>query len=201
LPFEYARSNALKRRGFGGTKPKVLVPLLPAGAHVIIITDGCVESEQVLACDQLLQSREFQRVEVHFVGTGGEMNLSVSAPFTRNTHFYQLMLDGQQMACGSTHNSVDLSKYFGKPGMFLQDANQLLQNITMQNLGSQGNPSLRTELLALQKSLMNELASVNSATRMARFEGLRQILCEQRYSDALVHCSLQVRFSFSIRVV
>jgi len=151
-----AQSIIKRKLGNGGTCPSCLVNLLPAKSNIVIITDGQVDQGEVTRCDQLLNNREFNSVDVHFYNTGGAMNLSVSTPFTRKTK-YNIYLDGRPFTNGSSYESINLRQYFDNPKKFIDEADMILRQIVMQNLG-RVNQKLRDELLELQKNLLKFLS-------------------------------------------
>lgn len=158
--YKQALYNAINKIGRGGTQPQCFAPLIPEGADLTIVTDGQIYSSDVDQCDKILNSKSFKSVTVHFINTGGHMNLSVSAPFTRKTE-YQIFVDGKQLAGGSSARTIDLSQYFNEPQKFIDESDQLLKDIVMQNLG-RTNIDLRTQLLELQKNLLKVIATNNS---------------------------------------
>lgn len=157
---QQALKIATERTGNGGTQPQCFASLIPPNSDLTIITDGQIGSSDIEYCDKVLNNRPFKSVTVHFLNTGGHMNLSVSAPFTRKTE-YQIFVDGKQLANGSSARTIDISPYFNEPQKFIDESEQLLKDIVMQNLGKT-NIDLRTQLLELQKNLLKVIAINNS---------------------------------------
>lgn len=171
--------------GNGGTEPQCIAKLLPANTkntNLVLITDGEVLPKDVTACDEALKERSFASVEVHFIKTGGNMNLSVSAPFTRNAKDVKIIVDDVVLATGSTAQAIDLKKYFDKPEEFMQDAEAILKQVVLQNLGK-NNQALRDGFLELQKNLLATLAKNNSAG--GEYGKLRDLLKAGEYNSSV----------------
>lgn len=170
--YEKAIEIIKMRTGNYGTSPSLIAPLTQPDSYVILITDGQVDNDEVKKCDQLLNSRSFERVEVHFISScGGEMNLSVSAPFTRKAN-YEIYVNKKLHAAGSSKEVIDLKKYHNNLPLFKEEAKELLTKITMQNLGL-NNVQLRDDLLELQKNLLN---CVSKSQNKIDFNKIRLIL-------------------------
>ena len=151
-----AKAWAEKKTGGGGTSPTCFVKSISTD-KIVILTDGQVSEGEVVSCDSLMSSRKLSEVEVHFVNTGGSINLSVAAPFTRNATSFSLFRDGNLITNGRTDISIDLQKYYNQVPLFMDEADQLNTTIAMKNLG-QTNLELRNSLLDLKSNLMNTLA-------------------------------------------
>lgn len=89
VPREAFKKNSFPK-GRGGTSPSVIIPHLKQidfAGHLILLTDGQVGNDEVDRTDNLIQSLgiQFERVTAHFVQIGGgQFNVAVSAPFSRN---------------------------------------------------------------------------------------------------------------------
>ena len=89
VPRESFKKNSFPK-GRGGTSPSVIIPHLHQidfVGHLILLTDGQVGNDEVDRTDELIQSfgLHFERVTAHFVKIGGgQFNVAVSAPFSRN---------------------------------------------------------------------------------------------------------------------
>ena len=138
-----------------GTYPKVLVPYLNENSDVTIITDGQIGTNDVQETDNNLNNRYFKNVNVHFINTGGSMNLSVSAPFTRNCDKYSLYVDDKLLSDGS--GLINLEPYYDNPVKFLNEADDLLKNIIVQNIGRK-NIDLHHKLVKLKDNLLKVLS-------------------------------------------
>uniref|UniRef100_A0A915EIY7 Uncharacterized protein n=1 Tax=Ditylenchus dipsaci TaxID=166011 RepID=A0A915EIY7_9BILA len=130
---------------------------------------------------KILNGRSFSSVQVYFVDTGGSINLSVSASFIRNCN-YKIYKDGVLLAEGSSKQKADLSKYFNRPYLFCQQADELFKKLALENLGQQ-NHRLRDQLLDLQKNLLNHIAVSNS--EKDHFDQIRAALQRNNYSIAI----------------
>lgn len=171
------RQEILSRNdGNGGTNPQTFIKFIRPYQKVIVITDGQITSNDVSNCERELESGEnnFTEVEFHFYYTGGEMDLSIATPFARNTKFkmYKYMHDPRQenkvavenLAEGDNSVDIDLDQYYDNLAAFMKDAPQLLQSITMRQIGkSQANTNLKNKLCALQTNLKNCISNSNAA--------------------------------------
>lgn len=169
------------RTGTNGTNPLVFAHLARENSDIIIITDGQVGPNEVQVTDNQLRGRQFNSVGVYFINTGGAINMSCAAPYTRKTD-YHLYIDGKSFSAGSSKNPIALSVYMNNPEKFLTEAESLLQKITIQNMGA-GNIPLRNELLDLQKNLMNQIANAPNTDDPA--QKLRTLLTSGSYHEAL----------------
>jgi hypothetical protein len=158
VDFNKLIDNCKKRTGNGGTSPdevlKYMTKTMPGEEIVLhLFTDGQVGQGNVAACDALIKKHEisFKKVYVHFYNTGGAINLSVSAPFTRKCAF-EIYIDGKSTAEGNSREEVDLRQWEDLT-YFLENYEKLRGNITMQNLGIMNN-DLRNQLLELKKKLL-----------------------------------------------
>lgn len=164
------RSRVRHRLGGGGTYPKVFSgrDMTPENSQLVIITDGQVDSADVDTCDRIVNGRLFRGVTVWFIETGGQMNLSVSSPFTRNCENVTInvrRLDPVKrvfgdvlLMHGNTRDPVSIQKYFGNPELFLAELDSLTGVVMLQNVGKDVNLPLRNSLLDLQKNLLAVLA-------------------------------------------
>jgi len=186
---EVSRTDALARcankSGGGGTDPTCVAqkpPLKSEKINLVLVTDGQIDAGSVANCDRVLNNRPFASVEVNFLNTGGQMNLSVSAPFTRKADKVKINVGDEVLASGSTTQAIDLKKYYGKPEEFMNDAEAILKQVVLQSLGK-NNQALRNEFLELQKNLLATLAKNNSAG--GEYGKLRDILKAGHYDPAI----------------
>ncbi len=169
------QAQALKRAeqciGSGGTNPGTFIPNLVSdkeGIILTIFTDGEVEKKQVDLCDRLLDDGDIKiaQLNVFFIGSRQNMNLSVSAPFMRK----ERILDGG-MGCKIEINGEEsfqeflkspwfqIKEFRDKPEAFLKQAPSFLHKLTLQNLGrSNCDLKIRNELVDLQKNLLEVVA-------------------------------------------
>jgi len=171
-------------RGRSGTSPQCFLPLIKNGSRLIILTDGQVSGSAVTECDRLMKDKSLSYVEVYFVNTGGNMNLSVSAPFTRSCE-YCIFVDDVKLADGSSNSAINLTPYRDNPTSFVKDAESLLKLVVMQNVGKQNLP-LRNEILDLQKNLLATVAANNSSAVDETTSNLRNLLVAGQYDAAVL---------------
>jgi hypothetical protein len=182
--YGHAYQNALQRSGDGGTQPQCFANLAEEGSRIVIVTDGEVDQSDVVACDNILRSRAFKSVHVHFFSTWGKINLSVSAPFTRKTDYF-IHKNGECIASGSTKDAISIDCYFDNPTKFLAEAEALYRQIAMANMGLK-NERLRGELLALQKNLMRCISENNDPGIARTTSNPFKRLCSPRTSRRAV---------------
>jgi hypothetical protein len=166
-----------RTRGRDGTKPACFVPLIKDYDVVIIITDGQINKDDVDACEAALVNRKqfkFRQVIFHFYNTGGTMDLSVAAAFTRDTKF-ELHEHTHDRATGISHiktlaeadnsSAIDFQKYYNNPELFMQDVDKLRAAIVMRQIGkNSANAQLKEQVVALQSNLRSCLLSRNSGS-------------------------------------
>lgn len=181
--------------GGGGTYPNVFASAqhMPEDCDAVIITDGQVSMNDVQICYRIVGNRRFNSVAVYLVSTGGEINLTVSAPFTANCNnisvYVQYDTEAKPIVDNvSTSIDVDLDKYLNDPERFLQEALRIRGIILLQNLGKELNMPLRDRLLALQKNLMNCIAKRGAGDSANRWDVLANTLTSGDYLKAVQDC-------------
>lgn len=170
------------KKGYGGTDPSCIarwIKTLEGEVELIIITDGQIGAADVERCDQILSEHPFLSVTVHFLNTGGRMNLSVSSAFTRKTEKVNIYVDDDCLVDNMTLGLIDLTKYHNNPTLFVNESEALFKQIVLTNLGK-ANINLRNDLLNLQKNLIHFLA--NNQSNTDEFDKLRQSLINQEYA-------------------
>lgn len=170
------------KKGCGGTDPTCFVSYLKENTDVIIVTDGQIDSSSVEKCDKLLNEKPFNSVEMHFINTGGRMDMSVSAPFVRKTN-YKLFKDGVMFSEGSSKLEFDLKEYFNNPEKFIEDNEKLLNQITITTMG-RPNIQLRNKVIDLKENLLKTVTLRQSANSTESFAKLRGLLSTS-YSESL----------------
>jgi hypothetical protein len=162
------------RKYGGGTDPTCFVPNIPNGSDITIITDGQIGNSEVHNCDLALAGRIINSVVIHFIGADRYMNLSVAAPFIRNTT-YQLYRNGMLYNSGST-GQVDLPK-FENPAVLSADMDAINKIVTLRTMGRK-DETLRTELLRLRTEALHrvlELSQPDTTTDV--FGDIRRLIC------------------------
>lgn len=157
---KYADVDWMFRSG-GGTYVSCIVPHLKSVDKLIIITDGQVLPDDVRNAREAMERRQlmFSKVIVHFINTGGYMDLTVALPFTSNVEQYEIYVDEVLINSGTT-KSIDLSVYMDNVSGFLQDADKVISQLLLKNAG-RSNPKLRHELTTLQANLMKTVRQNN----------------------------------------
>ncbi|KAI3633462.1 hypothetical protein MIR68_008409 [Amoeboaphelidium protococcarum] len=173
-----------RKHGNGGTSPHCIVSDISSDSQVLIITDGQVPASEVVRCDEALAGRKFQYVEVHFVGGEQQMNLSVSAPFTRNVQKFRLVLNGKVLDEGSTSASIEFDEYFGHPDKFLLDFDDIYKRVSRKFLGQYDEP-MRNKLLNLQSDLLKCASQMQSDSSGKGWDELRSLLNSKQYEQSI----------------
>lgn len=152
VSYEKIKNISLNRLATGGTYPSIFTDLIKNHyKNIIIITDGQVSSSEVTRCDEMLEGMSFNHVRVIFIDTGGPINLSVAAPFTRNTEF--VIENENDIIEGNSNIDLDFSAYKNNPLLFLKDYEVLLKAVTMKNIG-RSNIELRNKILDFKAQLI-----------------------------------------------
>jgi hypothetical protein len=188
--FNEAWQQATSKKGFGGTTPDCFVGLLKEDDDIIIVTDGQIVQSDIEKCDGKLSGMKFSNVEMHFIGTGGNMNLSVSAPFTRKTKF-NMYINGENYSSGSTEKEIDFQSYHNNVEAFISEAENINKQITLKLLGLPGNhqhrTQIRNDLLKLQENLLRQVANMNTGN--FDFDSIRKTLDGGNYDGAIKELS------------
>ena len=147
--------EAKEIRSQGGTDIGCFIDKLKSGIDLVIISDGQVPGNSVSNARDTLSSKNltFSRVEVHYIETGGRINLSVAAPFIRNTD-YKVYNGNRLISNGSSTENIDFQIYHNELDKFLQDSDSIISKLAVQNLGASENKELKTQILKLQKNLL-----------------------------------------------
>ena len=147
--------------GNGGTEPQCIVPYiksLNSPAHLTLVTDGLVETNDVRYTDCLIGDMKFESVRVCIYGDQN-LDLSVAAPFVRSSPYE--IIHNDTVLSASASDVLELKSFYNNPGGFLENAAQLAQEITARNLGRE-NAALRTQILDLQKNLLAHIRCANA---------------------------------------
>lgn len=174
--------NAKKNHGDGGTCPQVVATLLKNGDNVIIVTDGQVGDSDVQECVRILTGMSFNNVKIHFVNTGGKMNLSVSAPFIRNCQEFELLVDGVSNSSGSTQKIMHMLDSITSPEEFLANYATINASVVAMTMGAGEHKPLHDKICNLNKGIQQELAKRNSVG--SDWKTLQE-LCKTDNSSAL----------------
>lgn len=179
-------TNINRRHGQGGTCPAVFVYSMPSHTQkLVLITDGQIDQGNVADADRRLADKKIDDVEIHFLNTGGPINLSVAAPFIRNSR-YQIYDDSELFDNGVEQVAIDLKKYYNNLDLFFQESEELLKMITRVTMGRE-NVQLRHDLLDLQKNLMSQISKQNSVTIADQFDILRHAISDPNLNTALTY--------------
>lgn len=187
--------QAIRSNGWrdGGTSPSTLVKTIlmfvKEEIELHLISDGQVDDDEVRRTEELLRDKEIKTAKIDFYNTGGTVNLSVSAPFTRKTEFV-IKLDGEIIGQGNSKQEIEWEKYENYQD-FLDNYETLKTIIVAQNLGK-NNQTLRQKLLILQKKWLTQI----SKQEMCDLTGkLQQQLAEQNYETSLELCRNCLQFA------
>ncbi len=168
-----------KQSLYGGTKISTLAQSLVdnhkdlSQVKLVLISDGQVSDNEVRAADHILNGAAFAEVNVHFIKTGGHINLSVSSPFTRNTEF-SVDIDDEKLVKAKSNQKIDLTAY-SDPDVFLNGYLDLKSSLVAQNMG-RVNTEMRKEVLNLQTTLMASLSQQESRGMSETFSVIHDAL-------------------------
>jgi hypothetical protein len=131
------KAESLNKQERSGMDPSTFISeiaKLTSDVYLTIITDGQVDNQAISSCDVLMKKHaiKLKQATIHFINTGGKMNLSVAAPFIRETK-YQIMLDDKLHQEGTTY-SINLEQYFHQLLKFIQDAPDKLERFRITGL-------------------------------------------------------------------
>lgn len=182
MPTDGEIEEMIRRRiGRGGTDPSIFCHLLPRGCDLTIVTDGDIGDNCVRKCDEILDSRRFGSVKVYFQSTGGHMNLSVSAPFTRNCEHVEIIVGERTIATANTTKDVDLTIYYDNPSLFIESSDKILSEIVLRCAGKL-NMALRDEVIKLEHNLLQWIANSPGGD----YDEVRGQLTAGRRDDAII---------------
>jgi len=151
-----------RRYRSGGTNPSTFLTYLEEGQSIVLFTDGEISSECVRQCDKILQNRYFETVIVHFISTRGAMDLSISAPLTRNVQQYEIFKDEKLLSKGKTREILH-SKYVEDVSLFFQDLELIRQSILLRCMGNPQETD-RQSILEFKSKIMAKFRQKNQST-------------------------------------
>ncbi len=160
----------------GGTDPSLIAKHLSTSGftgRLVIITDGEVDTGSVQRCDKLANAFKHEMADIVIIPTSSRsINFSVAAPFTRNRPFTLTTYDRSGQEVVSERISVDpscleLLRNLNAPDTFetvLDRFDDIEAAIAAAVVGTNGNKTLVTELLALQKRILAHEAAARGGT-------------------------------------
>ena len=154
-----------KKIGFGGTNPEVLVDYIIQNKFhgiFILISDGDISNTIVKKCSDKLSEWKFKKVLVYLIGTGGNIEESISCAFVRNSpHLIMIYNSNGELNNGlfvnitpESFTILDKIEYINNENEFLEyvpDLDNLLISI---NMGTSGNPKIRDNLIKLKNRII-----------------------------------------------
>lgn len=160
-------------KGSGWTEPCVIADYIKKTnfhGRLVLITDGQVSGDDVEACTSALGMEwGLASTEVHLIETCETVNLSVPCPFTRNTPhivFKHTNDDDQNtektILINVSNNDLKLLDSLDsiKSVAEYEEIRERLDAVVVaRTMGSDGDPSLRDRILAMQKRLVNAQAA------------------------------------------
>lgn len=190
------RQLLLRMDGCGCTCPSVVARTcreLEFHGVLVLITDGQVYEDQVREVDVLLRDWKFEHVHCHVIDTSvsaySQMNLSVTSAFTRGSphtiRVYRKDLPEEQYDV--SHEDFDTLRQLGDVhGVDDLRARmpRLVRAVTANTMGSEGNPELKEQLIALRKRVVASLSAASSAHSQDDVEALREALVARRVEEA-----------------
>lgn len=173
--------------GYYGTDPSTFIPAVAKLAERVsdicltIITDGQVGKEEIKNCDKKMEEYKIKlkEVTVHLIGDERWMDLSVPAPFIRNSKCQRTILNGKEISKGEIV-PINLEQYQDQPEKFIQDAPHIMEQLVLQNLGNY-NQQMHNKVINLQKELLKQISTDKSSTNKSQFKALRDALSSGNY--------------------
>jgi len=153
-----------KKTGFGGTNPEGLVDyIIKKKFHrkLILISDGQISRNIVQRCSEKLKEWKFEKVLVYLIGTGCNIEESISCAFTRNSpHVIEIYNPNgtlKQDTIDVTQESFAILDKIGsisdeyKFMAIVPELDILLASI---NMGTSGNSQIKDNLVKLKKRII-----------------------------------------------
>jgi hypothetical protein len=170
----------MERQGGGGTQSEAIASYILKTnfhGHLIIITDGQVSPSSIDACTKALgPSWSFESVTAHLIETGGQVNMSVTCPFTRvSPHRVYTCVSTPQdgFIRRLTHHvsTEELATIHQLDSIntieeFMAVASRVESAIVARTMGSTGDPSLRDTILAMKKRMIASKGATVSSTAL-----------------------------------
>lgn len=171
------RRTATMRTADGGTEPLCLAKASKDfNGHLVLVTDGQVPPDHVDKADaEMVPHHGFQRVTVHLVHTNGEVNRSVSCPFTRRCAHTVRYVDASVPSTPTTEEASVSAEDIAllqsldtiqDPAAFAEAYPALERAFVARTMGSAGDAGLRQKVLDLSRTLTRYIA-----THAAKGEG------------------------------
>lgn len=180
------------RKGFGGTQPQCVSAFIKEAdfhGHLVLITDGQISAGDIDQ-SELPGGWTFTKVDCYLIGTGGEVNMSVTCPFTRQSpHVVRLYKDN--VADKMTTYSVSVEDLAAVTFIdnietvadYLNAADALDKAIIARTMGALGEPTLLDKVLQMKKRITaNEAKALGESDTAAALEAA---LLSGRVMDAL----------------
>lgn len=166
-------------RGGGGTASSCLAKKLPAQTDkLILVTDGQVSKGEITMTESAMANKQVTEVDVYFINTGGEINLSTCLPFTRSAQYQLEVIEANGQAekfQGSTTSFFTDIKAYENLDYFFANVDKLGQMVGMKTLGGTEKASsqirdglldLKTRLLAAQAAKTNTAGVKTTADKL-----------------------------------
>lgn len=170
----YSRMQQIytNREGRGGTDPSLINNTSLPREHLILVTDGCVDSGSIGRSDSILRSNniQFQYVTTYVIGSGGD--LSVGAPFGRGcgSETIEIKSDGQRRvikgANASDFSVLDQIDNINSLDQFKQNSGAIFSATKQKMIGTAGDQSLRSKFENLKNRLKNAGCLVTKADQI-----------------------------------
>lgn len=163
--------------------------------NIILVTDGEVGDYEVNKCDTILNKafadKKFKigKAVCYVIGNYSEPNLSVTCPFTRRSEskvFSRTRASELKTVMQYTQEDYKVLDSLEEISLenFEAKYTSIEQLIIAINMGREGNPELKNQLVAMKTRLVKEL-SKKLGKKMSYSEKIREMLREQRVQDAL----------------
>jgi hypothetical protein len=193
-----------RRQGYGGTAPQEIAKWVCENdfhGHLIIITDGEVSSSSMDSCTTILSSKgsdwQFEHVDAHLIG--GNVNMSVTCPFTRasphNVYLYEPSANYER-TLSTRVSTADLELLtqidrISSLDEFQAVASNLESVLVARTMGTEGNMELRDKLLALKKRINSQISAAAGESDSAK-DYVVALRAEPPQYDAAIRAARQL---------
>ena len=137
--------------------------------HLIIVTDGCVSEKKILKCDELMQKYniKFKYVTIYVIENNGKGNMSVGAPFCRDSPNKTIhVINEKKREIFETYSLNDLDifnkiKNINIYKEFNEKYESLRKVIKAKVLGKNGDTTIKEDLNNLEERIKNTVNNEN----------------------------------------
>jgi phosphotransferase system IIB component len=152
------------KRGYNGTNPEVLVDYIinkKFHGNLVLISDGQIGSNTVQRCSEKLKEWKFKKVFIYLIGTGFNIEESISCAFTRNSpHVIEIYNSNgtlKQDVIEITNESfgiLDKIDSISDEDEFMAIVPELDNLLASINMGTSGNSQIKDNMVKLKNRII-----------------------------------------------